>query len=195
MLTRQNIDLTLLKEARQGNEKAFTQFFDYYSKQVYRYIYSIVRNKLDAEDLMMLTFEKAFASINKYAPLFEFRMWLMKIARNVALDFIRYHGRRYFQIIEIDKLSEFIETGKLYFLESVIDNPEDLLIHKQSGEIFEKSFNQLDRKYQDVIRLRFYEDYSYTGISEELHLPLNTICGHVSRARKTLEKIFTKNCA
>ena len=89
-MDRQRIDMDLINKAKCGYQGAYAALFDYYYMSMYNYINCIVHNDTDAEDLTMVTFEKAFKDLTKYAPFFTFKTWLSKIARNTTLDHFKY---------------------------------------------------------------------------------------------------------
>jgi len=61
-----------------------------YSDNVYGYVRSIVRDEKDAEDLTQQVFMKLMTVIGKYNDCgVPFSGWLLRLARNVALDHLR----------------------------------------------------------------------------------------------------------
>ena len=83
------------------------------------FILKIVRNKQDAEDVLMITFEKAFRKIHLYKDDHCFSTWLYTIAKHKSIDHLRTKNRRikhvdYIPIQIEDKsdnaLTQLIET-------------------------------------------------------------------------------------
>jgi RNA polymerase sigma-70 factor (ECF subfamily) len=61
-----------------------------YAGDLYRYVNSIVHNPEDAEDITQSLFVKLMKAIAKYeSRQVPFRAWLMRVARNAALDHTR----------------------------------------------------------------------------------------------------------
>ena len=79
----------LVRMAKGGDEKAFTEIFNLYKMPVYYFILRRIHNETDTEDLTMETFERAFASIKYFIPLVKLSTWLHEIAKNRIIDFVR----------------------------------------------------------------------------------------------------------
>jgi RNA polymerase sigma-70 factor, ECF subfamily len=76
--------------AKQGDREAFQYLYVCYSDNIYGYVRSIIRDEYEAEDVTQHVFAKLMTSIVKYddrgVPFFA---WLVRFARNVAIDHIR----------------------------------------------------------------------------------------------------------
>jgi RNA polymerase sigma-70 factor (ECF subfamily) len=81
--------------AREGDEEAFRFLYLRFSHNVYGYVRSIVRDDHDAEDITQHVFAKLMTAIGKYDergnPFFA---WLLRLARNVAIDHLRANRNR-----------------------------------------------------------------------------------------------------
>ena len=82
-------DLLLVEAAKLGNEKAFASLMNRYRDSIYYMLLKMVNNPIDAEDLTIEAFGKAFRNLESYTPKFAFSTWLFKIATNNCVDFIR----------------------------------------------------------------------------------------------------------
>lgn len=72
-----------------GNSKAFTVLVERHLNGVYSYVLRFVGDEV-AEDIVQETFIKAWNNIKKYnAGSSKFKTWLLRIARNTAIDFLR----------------------------------------------------------------------------------------------------------
>lgn len=80
--------------ARQGDAAAFGEIYDRYASLVYRYAYSLLGNKGEAEDLAADTFLRALEAVKRYRwtgrPL---SSWLLTIARNLGMSQLRRRQR------------------------------------------------------------------------------------------------------
>jgi len=79
-----------VERAKQGDEEALRYLYVRYSNNIYGYVRSIVRDDHDAEDVTQHVFAKLMTAIGKYndrgVPFFA---WLLRLARNVAIDHLR----------------------------------------------------------------------------------------------------------
>jgi RNA polymerase sigma-70 factor (ECF subfamily) len=78
--------------AKEGDREALRFLYTRYCDNVYGYIRSIVRDDREAEDLTQNVFMKLMTAIVKYDDRgIPFSGWLLRMARNVALDHVRRH--------------------------------------------------------------------------------------------------------
>lgn len=185
MKERQEIDLKLIEEAKNGSQIAFTKLYKHYHNVIQYNIFQLVFNTLDAEDLTMVTFEKAFANLDRYVPTNEFQTWLSRIARNTAIDFIIQKGRRPSNDAEIN------DSHVLGL--SHTRTPEEQYVSKEMGERLDKALDKIKKKYKEIIILRYYEDLEYEEISQKLNVKENTARGHILRAKRSLAKVMSSN--
>jgi RNA polymerase sigma-70 factor (ECF subfamily) len=79
-----------IARAKEGDRDALRLLYTRYSDNVYGYIRSIVRDDREAEDLTQHVFMKLITVIVKYQDHgVPFSGWLLRLARNVALDHLR----------------------------------------------------------------------------------------------------------
>ena len=62
---------------------------------------------------------------------------------------------------------------------------------KQRIKILRSIVNQLKPKYRDLVKLRYFKEFSYVEIAEELQLPLGTVKSQLHRSREQLFKIMS----
>jgi len=76
--------------AKEGDREAVRFLYLQYADNVYGYVRSIVRDDFEAEDVTQQVFAKLMTAIDKYqAREVSFSAWIMRVARNVAVDHLR----------------------------------------------------------------------------------------------------------
>jgi RNA polymerase sigma factor (sigma-70 family) len=145
---------------------------------IYFSILKIVRNPLDAEDCMMISFEKAFRGVKFFVPNFKFSTWLYEIARNTAFDFLRTKVRKPFnEELNIKIKSEYL-------------NPEQELIINEQVEIIERGIQELSEpNFREIMKM-YHGGYKTKEISKELNIPIGTVLPYILRAKKQLKKLI-----
>ena len=181
-------DLLLVEQARKGNEKAFATLLNRYRDSIYYLLLKMVNNASDAEDLTIEAFGKAFRNLDLYTPNFAFSTWLFKIATNNCIDFIR--KKRATPSI-IDQGQDEMDNYTVNLQSDTLD-PEEALINHQKIEQLRDVVNQLKPRYKKLIELRYFKEYSYIEISNELKLPIGTIKAQLFRAKTLLFNILNK---
>jgi RNA polymerase sigma factor (sigma-70 family) len=181
-------DLLLVEQARKGNEKAFAALLNRYKDSIYFMLLKMVNNSSDAEDLTIEAFGKAFRSLDSYTANFAFSTWLFKIATNNCIDFIR---KKQLSPAMIDQDSDEMDSFTTNF-QSDSPDPEEALINSQKIDQLREIVGQLKPQYRKLIELRYYKEFSYEEISEELKLPIGTIKAQLFRAKSLLANILNK---
>ena len=146
----------------------------------------MTNNTIEADDLTIEAFGKAFKSIDKYTPDFAFSTWLFRIATN---NYIDYKRKKRLQTISMDQ-----EEGELNVV-SQIKNPEDKVIEQQKHEVLREVINKLKPHYKVLIEKRYFEEKSYEEIAQELSLPIGTVKAKLFRAREFLYNLVKDNSA
>jgi len=70
----------------EGNEEEFNIIIHTYQQQIFSYIYRIVKNRQDAEDLTQDTFIKAYKKLNSLQDKSVFKSWLYQIAYRTTVN-------------------------------------------------------------------------------------------------------------
>ncbi|HOK26601.1 MAG TPA: sigma-70 family RNA polymerase sigma factor [Bacteroidales bacterium] len=182
-------DLILVEQAKNGDEKAFAALLNRYRDSIYYMLLKMVNNSSDAKDLTIEAFSKAFQSINTYTPDFAFSTWLFKIATNNCIDFLRKKHKTP-QVLE--QTDEDDDEGYEARIESDSPDPEEIMINNQDIDNLHKVVEQLKPKYRKLIELRYFREYSYEEISEELKIPIGTVKVQLFRAKAILYELLSR---
>jgi RNA polymerase sigma-70 factor (ECF subfamily) len=189
-------DFELVELAQKGDQSAYTQLMSRYKDAIYYMILKMINNTSDAEDLTIEAFGKAFRNIENYSPQFAFSTWLFKIASNNCIDYMRkkktkqvsIHGTASDQQEQGDGINE--ETSLSF--QSDLPDPEEAMIKEQKQKLMRELVKQLKPRYRQLIELRYFKEFSYDEISQELELPIGTVKAQLFRARELLQGIVSK---
>lgn len=185
-------DLQLVKLALEKQDQAaFKKLMNRYRDSIFFMVLKIVHNRDDAEDLTIEAFGKAFNNIHKYDQRYAFSTWLFKIATNNSIDFIR---KKRLETTSLDKGIGGDDGDEITIdVKSEALNPEEKMVKKQRAFSVRGNIEKLDEKYRQLIKLRYYEEYSYDEIAAELDLPLGTVKAQLYRAKELLFKQINGN--
>jgi len=179
-------DYQLVLRAKQGDQQAYADLMGRYRDAIFFMLLKMVNNASDAEDLMIEAFGKAFKNINQYTPNFAFSTWLSKIATNNCIDFIR---KKRASTISIDQSAEDQDSQSVT-IQSDTPDPEEHMINNQKIKLLREVVAKLKPRYRTLVELRYFKEYSYEEISEELELPIGTVKAQLFRARELLFNIL-----
>lgn len=170
------------------DQRAYAELMDRYRESIYFMLLKMVNNKDDADDLTIEAFGKAFKRLHQYTPKFAFSTWLFKIASNNAIDFIR---KKRIQAMSLDAgyTNEDGESMQISVVDGDLD-PIQALQKKERVNKMREVVTKLKPRYRELIELRYFQEYSYEEISEELQIPLGTVKAQLFRARDFLFQIM-----
>lgn len=181
-------DYELVKQAvEHGNQLAFTELMGLYRDTIYFMLVKMTGNVDDAEDLTLEAFGKAFKNLAQYTPDYAFSTWLFKIASNNCIDFMRKKKKN---VLANDNYEDVSESYQVRSMAAGVLDPEENLIKSQKIELMRKVVEKLKPRYKKLIQLRYFDEYSYEEICDELDLPLGTVKAQLFRAREFLFNIL-----
>jgi RNA polymerase sigma factor (sigma-70 family) len=183
-------DVDLVIAARSGDQKAFAQLMKRYKEAIFFMLLKMVNNKTDAEDLAIEAFGKAFTNIHQYEPQFAFSTWLFRIASNNAIDHLRKKRAVTVPLEPVVGNDKSIGIEYNYNLRTDADSPDEAFIKEQNAKLLRKAVATLKPRYRTLLELRYFKEYSYSEIAEELDLPLGTVKVQLFRARELLFELL-----
>src|SRR5262249_55381781 len=82
-------DVQLILDVKAGDAQSFTLLLHRYTTPLVNFLYLIVRNREQAEDLAQEVFLQIYKAHEDYVPSAKFTTWLFRIATNLALNSVR----------------------------------------------------------------------------------------------------------
>ena len=170
----------LIQKAANGDEEAFGRLYDMNVDRIYKHVYYRVGNTRDAEDLTQEVFLKAWQAIGRYKiTASPFLAWLMRISHNLIVDSYR-------------RKKDEIYLDDDFFIAEPGPSPERQAEIDFTQQRFRQAILQLPGDQQQVILMRFIEDFSYAEIASSLGKREGAIRVIQYRALKRLQHILEK---
>ena len=135
----------------------------------------------DKEDVLQNAFIKAYKNLNSFDSNLAFSSWVYRIAHNEAMSFFRAKKAR-----PQATLSEDSERLLTELKDETADATAFSELRLSSAELA-KAFATLEPKYRDALTLRFFEERSYTEMSDILQVPIGTVSTLIHRAKQALK--------
>ncbi len=179
-------DFNLVEMALSGDQKAYAELMSRYRDAIFYMLLKMVNNKSDAEDLTIEAFGKAFKNLKQYTPNYAFSTWLFKIATNNCIDFIRKKRGNHVSI----EFSNEDENEPNINLQANTPDPEEKMINSQKIKLMREVVTKLKPRYRRLVELRYFKEYSYEEIAQQLDLPIGTVKAQLFRARELLFNIL-----
>ena len=171
----------LISRAQSRDPGAMRELIDLHKDRLFAFIWRMIRNHHDAEEVCQDAFLKAFASLNSFSVEYRFSTWLFTIGYRLCLNRMR---RRHPQTGEIDLVSLSIagESNLAASLES-----------EEAGRLREMvwgAVDQLSTPQRATVLLFYRQDLSCQEIARVLELPVATVKSHLHRARNRLRELL-----
>ncbi|MBE0640571.1 MAG: sigma-70 family RNA polymerase sigma factor [Bacteroidales bacterium] len=183
-------DYNLVQRAiHAGDQSAYAELMKNYKDSLYFMLLKMTNNSTDADDLTIEAFGKAFKNLHQYTPDYAFSTWLFKIASNNCIDYIRKRKKNTFSIDR--PIGDDEDGGDLSSsIASNAPDPEETYIKQQKIKLMREVVEKLKPHYRHLIDLRYFKEYSYEEIAQELDLPLGTVKAQLFRAREFLYNVL-----
>lgn len=169
----------------QGDQHAYAELMNNYRDSLYFTMLKMTGDQHDADDLTIEAFGKAFKNLSQYTSEYAFSTWLFKIATNNCIDFMRKKSKGNFTMN-----SDIGEDDQSSQVATVNPDPEEQFIKDQKIHLMHEVVQRLKPHYKKLIELRYFKEYSYEEIVEELNLPLGTVKAQLFRSREFLFNIL-----
>jgi RNA polymerase sigma-70 factor, ECF subfamily len=181
-------DNELVEIVRGKDQERYAEVMERYQTKLFVYIYRLIGNKEEAEDLLQDVFVKAFKNLNSYDTKRKFSSWVYRIAHNEAVNFIKRKSlKRFISWETITSTKDKLDSS------SEEEGADKAWLRKEVSREVSDAINKLPFKYRQVLTLRYYSDQSYEEIAEILGKPVNTVGTLINRAKKKLADEIKSN--
>jgi len=174
-------EVQLIGRARGGDRIALRELVDLHKDRLFAFIWRMVRDHHEAEDICQDAFLKAFASLHTFSSEYRFSTWLFTIGYRVCLN--RLRRKRPFSG-DLDFSAMASECGS---------TPSATLESEEAGRVRASVWSAVDRlspPQRATILLFYRNDFGCQEIARVLQLPLATVKSHLHRARARLRELL-----
>ena len=179
-------DYKLIQKAlNHGDQNAYAELMNNYRDSLYFTMLKMTNDPHDAEDLTIEAFGKAFKNLKQYTSDYAFSTWLFKIATNNCIDYMRKKSRG-----GLTLNTEEGEDDMSSLVKEESPDPEERFIIDQKIHMMHEVVKKLKPHYKNLIELRYFKEYTYEEIVDELDLPLGTVKAQLFRSREFLFNIL-----
>jgi len=171
-----------------ADKEQFGVLMDRYETKLRRYIARLgIRNPDDQLDVLQDIFIKVYRNLNGFDPKLKFSSWIYRIAHNEAISAYRKKNVR----PEGHLIADSEEL--LSFAAGNLDSAELLFDHAINAEVLRQALLKLNKKYEAVLILRFFEHKDYDEISDILQIPIGSVGTLIHRGKKQLATVINND--
>jgi|GEM_PF-621050 len=159
---------------RKNDQEGLRAIYEDYNSMIYSVILEVLHNRENSEDITSDFFLRLWNIAGTYRGGSGHRAWMITIARNMAVDFLRKHARE-------DLTDEIPEHS-----ENNTDSPENRILSDMG---LEQLLSLLSPEEKEVVNLKIMGDLTFQEIARILKKPQGTVAW---RYRSALQKLGTK---
>jgi RNA polymerase sigma factor (sigma-70 family) len=179
----QNLHQDIIDDCKKGDQRAQFQIYKLYYKAMYNISLRIVRNTMEAEDIMQEAFLSAFEKIGTYSGTVSFGAWLRKIVENRSIDYLRKKNGWVFEDITSCQAIEDKSSNSV-----LPDEVPELRINK-----IMEILKLLPEGCRKIFSLYHFEGFDHEEIGEILAISSSSSRSQYSRARSRIKSEFRKS--
>jgi RNA polymerase sigma-70 factor (ECF subfamily) len=181
-------DVQLMLDVKAGDEASFELLLQRYRTPLVNFLFRMVRNREQAEDLAQEVFLRVYRAREDYVPSAKFTTWLFRIATNLALNSMR--DTRYQKLeVSIDApVTVDSEDGDERPLDVAEKHPniEQHLVEDVRVKMIRHAINKLPEKQRAAVLLHKYQELDYTEIAKVLSCSESALKSLLFRAYEAL---------
>ena len=182
-------DEGLIAAAQSGQEWAFVELCTRSSKRAFSSIYSVTRNREDAEDALQDSILRAFQHLRHFDGRSSFATWFTRIGINSALMILR--KKRVRPETSMDVTAEE-ESWRHWQISEHSTDPEKHYAVRERSMHLRRAICQLPGSLRSVIELGQMKGHSTRQIADHMGISVPATKSRLARARAALRKSMTE---
>src|SRR4051812_48513937 len=163
-------------------DSVFDELYEKYHHDVFQFLFYMVKNREQAEDLVQEAYIRVLKSYSKFEGKSSEKTWLFSIARNVAIDWFRKQKSWKKRIIE---KFDWSMQQQVRDTQSI---PEEITIQKEEIQRVYRCLDQCTLDQNMVIVMRYFNELSISETAEALNWTESKVKTTQHRALKVLRK-------
>jgi RNA polymerase sigma-70 factor, ECF subfamily len=169
-------DIALIGRVIARDGRAIGELYDRHRRLLYGLILRILRNRSEAEEVLQEVFVQVWTRADTYnvelgAPV----AWLVRIARNRAIDQIRSNSVR-------------ARTAEATPLPPPVETPEARAVMSEQQRAIARALDTLPLEQRELIEHAYFQGLTQSELAERFHLPLGTVKTRVRTGMMTLRR-------
>lgn len=186
-------DQSLVEQAKAGNFAAIESLLLKYERQVFGLARRMVGQHQDAEEITQQTFVSVIEHLDEFREESSFRTWLLRIATNNALGFLRKRSLRRMESLDTSSRDDTYEDmPHPEYIAVWRETPDEIAQRRETRQHIDEALTHLDEKYRVVFILRDIEELSTRETADVLGISVENVKVRLMRARLMLRERLTR---
>lgn len=181
----------LLALAQAGDHDAFAQLHDQLAPPLNRFVFRLLGDAQDAEDVVQDTLMTLYLHLNEIDPPEKLRPYVYRVARNRCYDRLRRSGRYEQVAMEDDEQSVSVRVSFTQSAQDVL--PDDaahwLLLQLEVSE----AIARLPELQRQTLTLYAEDEMTYAEISQIMNVSIGTVKSRLFNAKQSLRRMLPRS--
>lgn len=173
-------DNELIHKILEGDKDLYAKIMDKYHNEIFKYVYNMVNNYQETEDLLQEIFFKLYKNLKKFdSDKASFRTWMYRISKNYVLNYLKSSKKKMSnQSVEYDDA-----------INRSTDDVEEQAIEDERINIILKAMEKLLKpKHYEIMHLYYFSNLTVKEISETLEIPDKTVYKAINTSIEKIKK-------
>ncbi|MCX6149134.1 MAG: RNA polymerase sigma factor [Ignavibacteriales bacterium] len=176
-------DIEIIESVKRGNIADFSLLVNRYKDKGFTLLRRMLKNELDAEEVLQDCFVNAFQSLHSFRQESKFSTWFYRIVYNSALSFLSSKRRK--QEKELISIDDELELRN--FDDQIYSESENIV------EYLKKLIDKLPAKFASIINMFYLDEMSLDEISKVTGLSIVNVKVILHRSRNALRDLILKH--
>lgn len=172
-------DESVIASVLTGDSEAFSTLVARHQTRLVTFLYGMVGNREDAEDLAQDAFVRAFRGLSSFENRSQFYTWLQRIAFNLMIN----HRRKFKRQTAMTKVDMSIAESDV---PGTSADPAQLMQTHETRSMVQDAIHALHPERRAIIVMRDIQQLEYAEIALQLDIPVGTVRSRLHRARMEL---------
>jgi len=173
-------DNELIEKILEGDKDLFSQIMNKYHNEIFKYVYNIVNNYNETEDLLQEIFFKLYKNLKKFdSKKASFRTWMYRVSKNYVLNHLKTAEVRF-------------NRSALEYDDSINKSDEDIeervVNDNRINQVLTVMKRLLSAKHFEIMHLHYFSNLTVKEISETLQIPDKTVYKAIKVSIKKIQK-------
>lgn len=176
-------DIILVRNVLKGDAKSFEYIVNKYEFSILKFVYNMIRNKEEAEDITQEVFLTVYNKMYLYNEKYKFYNWIVQIAKNKCIDYIRKYKKVY-----------NVDITKQKRIKSKEISPQEFIEYKETKQLINDIISDLDIIDKQIIVLKCSQKMTFKDISDILNISQSTIKRRYYKTKNYIMDILEERC-
>jgi len=184
-----------IKQLKQGNDRAFAEFFKLYRTRIYQLALKFMNDPTEAEEVVQEVMLTVFRRVDSFQGQSQLSTWVYRVTVNTALMRLRSKKRENYLNFE-DTIGELEDAGASVNLPvgewagtlHWAEEPEQELARKELGDQILSALAELEEGKARTFLLKNLYGFSDLELSRQLQLSVSALKSQIYRSRAFLRQ-------